>query len=268
MSYFGSTEFLLQVARGKVAGHTLTSRSARNPQVGTAVADIWTIGLIGGTLTRAWLTADTALEFLSDSANDTVAGTGAQHVTIEGLTLAGTEVSESVATNGITAVAVPTSIARVNKFYVTDAGAYASTTGGGNAGNITLQVNGGGALQAEILVEDGVPEGISQTSHFSVPAGKTAYIVHTTINVDDVRQSVDIWLRARKNFDNVSTPFDPAITLLRMDGVSGSQVIMDQADPIGGADVFPEKTDIWFAGITAGTDSDVTIHYTLLLIDN
>ena len=257
-------DFITEVAKGNVAGHSLVGRSARNPLIGTTIEDIWTIGG-----TRTWLTANTTLEVLSDDANDTSAGSGARTVTVEGVQLDGTVVSQDVTMNGTTPVDLGTDIARVNKMFVKTAGAYGATTGGSNAGNIICRVDGGGASQAEILLEDTVPEGASQTSHYSVPAGKTAYLIYATISVDDVRSSIDIFLRARQNYDNVSAPFDPVKTIMRFDGVNGTRPIVVGTSPIGGVDVFPEKTDIWFAGFAStGSDSDVTVQYILLLVDN
>lgn len=46
MSFFGDKDFMLEVAKGNVPGHSLAFGSSRNPSLGTNLEDIW----LGGTL--------------------------------------------------------------------------------------------------------------------------------------------------------------------------------------------------------------------------
>lgn len=80
---------------------------------------------------------------LSDSVNDTAAGTGARTVFISGLDSNYDVISETVTLNGTSAVQTVRSYLRVNSFLIMSAG-----SGKTNAGSITLRVTGGGSTQA------------------------------------------------------------------------------------------------------------------------
>jgi len=260
MSYFGSTEWYVEVAKGNVPNHSIVTRSSRNSSVGTTIEDIWTVGGV-----RTWLTANTALEVVSDDANDTSAGSGARTITVEGVQLDGTFVTQDVSMNGVTPVALGTNIARVSMMFVATAGAYSSTTTGSNAGNIICRIPAG-ATQAEILLENTVPEGMSQTSHFSTKASQEAYVIGVTISVETGKDA-SLLFRVRQDYETVAAPFSPAKTIARFDGVTGGLRSVHPAAPIGGSLFLPEKSDFWIAALTSAGTSAVTVQTTLLLID-
>jgi hypothetical protein len=260
MSRQFTRDFYAEVAKGNVAGHTIITRNARNPDVGTSIEDVWTVGGV-----RTWLQANTALEVVSDDANDTSAGTGARTVTIEGVQIDGTFVSQDVTMNGVTPVALGTNIARVNAMFVATAGTYASTTAGSNAGNIICRIPAG-ATQAEILLEDTVPEGQSQTSHYSILSTQDAYIIGIKISVDTGKEA-SILFRSRANYNTVAAPFSPGKTLARFDGVIAGLVAADTAAPIGGPLFLPALSDFWISAISAAGSASVSIQTTFLLVD-
>lgn len=69
-------EFKRAIGFGQVPGYRRITALGNNPDVDTGIhEDIWT----GGGL-YPWMTAATSLEIVSDSANDTAAGTGARTV--------------------------------------------------------------------------------------------------------------------------------------------------------------------------------------------
>lgn len=84
------SDFMQAIGFAQVPGHRRIAAIGNNPDLDTATLpeDIWTGG--GG---YPWLTASTALELLSSSANDTSAGTGARTVTINGLDINYAEVA-------------------------------------------------------------------------------------------------------------------------------------------------------------------------------
>lgn len=107
----------------------------------------------------------------STSANDTAAGTGARSVTINYLDTNFVLKSETIALNGLTAVAtVATDIAFIESIVVATVG---ST--GGNVGTIQVWTanNGTGAIWGSIAASD------NQTfwAHHYVPAGVTCYLL-------------------------------------------------------------------------------------------
>lgn len=83
-------DFLQAIGFAQVPGYRRVAAIGNNPDLDTATLpeEIWTGGGV-----YPWLTASTALEIVSSSANDTSAGTGARTVTINGLSDAYAEVA-------------------------------------------------------------------------------------------------------------------------------------------------------------------------------
>lgn len=46
MSFFGSTDFLIEVAKGNVEGHSIVGGASRNPSIGANLEDVWLGGLL------------------------------------------------------------------------------------------------------------------------------------------------------------------------------------------------------------------------------
>jgi hypothetical protein len=85
-----SHDFLQAVGLGQVPGYRRVTAIGNNPDLDTATLpeDIWS-----GGGQYPWMTGATALEVVSDSANDAAAGTGARTVTINGLDINYAEVA-------------------------------------------------------------------------------------------------------------------------------------------------------------------------------
>lgn len=82
-------DFLMAVGLGQVPGYRRVTALGNNPDVDTAAAEeVWAAGGL-----YPWLTGATALEIVSDSANDASAGTGAHTVVINGLDINYAEVA-------------------------------------------------------------------------------------------------------------------------------------------------------------------------------
>lgn len=83
-------DFLQAIGFAQVPGHRRIAALGNNPDVDTASLpeDVWS-----GGGAYPWMTASTALEILSSSANDASAGTGARTVIINGLSDAYAEVA-------------------------------------------------------------------------------------------------------------------------------------------------------------------------------
>lgn len=161
---FGATslsDLVMAGALGALPNVRRITALGNNPDI-TAQEDIWT-----GGGTYPWMTAATSLEIVSASANDTAAGTGARTVQIQGLDANYAEVNQTITLNGITPVAIPTPIFRINAALVVTAGS--ATT---NVGNITIRDSGAGTARA--ILQAGY--GISRQSQFTTPAGYTGII--------------------------------------------------------------------------------------------
>lgn len=106
--------------------------------------DIWG----GAAALYPWLTADTALEAVSDNANDTAAGTGAQNITLSGLNSSYVvTTATNIPLNGLTPVALGSHF-RINSVNI---GAITpAALGNTNTGTITIRDAGGGTVRAVI----------------------------------------------------------------------------------------------------------------------
>lgn len=178
-----TSNFFLDVAKGLVPGHTNVFISARNPTVGNAtVEDVWDLG---GTM--VYPTAGEQWELVSTSTLDTSAGTGARTVRVNYLDDNYVEQVETVTMNGTTAVSlVATDAFRPRSITTVTAG---ST--GENQGTITLQFDSGGNPRGAMLAS----ENVSMSSHYTVPAGKTTYLISI---LEEINKNEDVTLEYRR----------------------------------------------------------------------
>lgn len=256
MSYIGSKDFLLEAHKGNVAGHAVVHKFGH--------------GLVGTTLVPVTQTLDyktpttaTALEFVSSSANDTSAGSGAREITIVGLDSSWNEVSQTLVTNGTTAVALTTNLTRLYRWYVSSSGTYATSTTGSHAGTLTIRGSGAGATWSTIGITP-FPLGQSEIGCYSVPTGKTAYILSQSIEADSSK-TVDVFFFKRENADDVTTPFSGSMRIVeRFNAVQGGVHITHASakNPMVG------PCDIgYMAKVSTGT-ADVSVEFEILLVDN
>ena len=207
-------------------------------------------------------TTPTALEIVSDNANDTAAGTGARSLHIFSAKADWKITEEIVALNGTTPVAIPVDSLRMCRFHVEDSGTYADASTGSHAGTLTVQESGGGAVWEKIGVSP-FPFGQSQIGVCFVPLGKVGYILSKRITVATTKIA-DIYLFQRQNANVVSAPFD-AIRMVERDvGVVGATNISFSV-PLG---PFPGPCDIGFMGRVTLTTGDVSVEFELLLVDD
>lgn len=161
------------IAMGKIAGAFVWNALGHNPDVDTGVSlpeDIWEGGGV-----YPWMTGATSLEIVSASALDTAAGTGARTFTVSALDVNFAPVTFTVTMNGLTPVAFPQQIYRLNRVVIASAG-----SGGTNAGDITIRNTGGGTTRA--IVRAGF--GITRSSAYTVPAGMSLYICTYTMSIN------------------------------------------------------------------------------------
>lgn len=249
----------LVLASGDISNKSVNHKFGRNASVGTSWEDIWSVG---GDYN--FLTAAATLEVIGLDANDTAAGTGAREVTICGLDATGLDISEAVATNGTSASsATSLSFLRVNRCFVSAVGTY----GGSNFDDITIRVSGAGSTLASIQGAEttgtaSYGAGQSELGVFSVPAGKTCFITHLTINVDGTK-TINIKLVHRADLDDIVAPMSARRTIWGLDAVGG--YVTQEFDSYL---TFTEKSDIWFRAITSTGTSAVDISFDLILVDN
>lgn len=175
-------DYFVEVAEGNVPGASLLAVIGKNSEVFTSPEDLWGAG---GVMT--YPVAPESWEIVSDSANDTAAGTGAQTVVIESLDADYNTQIQTVSMNGLTPVAIPGTHIRPRSVTVTAAGSYET-----NEGNIVARVAGAGAIRNYVAADAGA----SNDGRYTVPAGKKAYILNT-YTLYAKNDSGNAWIRVR-----------------------------------------------------------------------
>lgn len=218
-----------------------------------ATEDVWAYG---GTMT--WQQTAATISVVSSSTNDDgnpTTGTGAHTVTIEGLDANLAEISETVTLNGTTPVVTSQSFLRLNLAYVATGGTYH----GANAGGLTFTFSGSGNVCSFI------PAGRGQTqkSHYTVPAGYTAYLRDLHLGVASGK-TADLTLWRYQEADDATQPFQGSRrAVINIVGLEGEQEFT-----YGGQVVFPEKCDVWVTCTAGANDTGVSAEYTLILKAN
>ena len=158
-----------------------------NEDIDTATApeDVWAGSLLGtlNGINHKLIplpTAAVSMEVVSDSANDTAAGTGARTVLVNYLDTDFVAKSATITMNGTTGVAMPEAVRRRNGMVILTTG---TNPRGTNAGNISLRATGGaGATYGYIRAG----AGFEQSSLYTVPAGRTLDVLDVLVSVHQV----------------------------------------------------------------------------------
>lgn len=165
-----TTDFLFDVSRGRFSAFSIDTKFGNNPDIDTASTpeDIWE----GGGLYTGQPIHSAAAEtvtIVSDSGNDTAAGTGARTVRIFGLDANFDEQQEDLTMNGTTLVTSSGSYKRVFRAFVLTAGSAAN-----NVGILTIAHS---TTTANIFAR--IPAGRGQTAiaAYTVPNNKTMNLV-------------------------------------------------------------------------------------------
>ncbi len=253
MSYFGSTDFLVEVIKGNIPGHALVHKFGRN---GAVPSNSWAfISLLGIT---GWpLSAATAVRVKAggDAADD-AGGNGAREITVKGLDDSFNEVTEAIATAGALASLVTTTLFwRVHRAWVSAVGVY----GAANTAAVVIENGGGGTDLIQIATE----EGQTQFGGWTVPVGKTAYLLSAHLHAD-TNKSTNVRMLTRGNIDDTSAPMTARRLKLFFDGVAGGLPFVTRSPGKG----LPGKTDIWWEAFGDGAVSEVSVEFELLVVDD
>ena len=189
-----------------------------------------------------------AIELISDSGDDDVAGTGALTVRVEGLDADYAWVSEDFIMTGAVAVVGTVEFLRVMHMIVLTAG-----TGGTNAGAIDAQAVAGGQIWDRIVAD----EGMNQHSLITVPADKTFWITQWIVSSSAVVAStVRFMHRAYGGAWHVHGKRHSYLG-----GAIEERIQMPMAMPIC------EKTDLKF-NVTVGGAASISSHMRGFLTDD
>lgn len=253
MSFFGSTDFLIEVQKGNVPGHSLVHKFGRNDGVPSGSWEF--INQLGFTV---WpLAAVTTVRIKAGgSAADDAGGNGAQEVTVEGIDSTLARITEAITTAGASASSVTTATFwRIDRAFVSAVGTY----GAANTADIVIENGAGGTDLIQITIE----EGQSQFGGFSIPTGKTGYMLSMHAQVDS-NKTTNIRMFIRENLNDTSAPMSAKRIMAHFDGVEGPEDLK----PRSPLEPFPALTDIWFEAWGDGAVSEVSIDFEILLVDD
>ena len=253
-------DFYAEVKKGNVKGHTIEHKYGHNIAV-----PITTFDLVSSLSAPAiFRTSALAMRVKAggNAADTATAGAGARAVTLVGIgpNAAGelVEVSESIELKGaLVSEDTTQTFWRVYRAFITPgrAGAY----GGANAAAITIEDAGG--ADDEIIITAG--EGQSLHAAFTIPQGSTGYLVATNINVGS-NQTADVRCRVRANFNDATTPYEPALTKFYWDSIINDFNFSPRTPSL----VLPALTDIWFEAVAAASTASVSVDFEILLIED
>jgi hypothetical protein len=171
--YVTTRDFFIDVGFGLVPGYRRVAALGNNPSVDAAALpeDIWP-----GGGAYPWMTAATALQIRSTSAQDAPAGTGIASVSASFLDATYAEEAAVVTTlNGLTAVPISGTHFRINAARGVSKGSGAPAFGATNAGDIIIEdVAGPNTIRA--IIPAGA-NGLRQ-SIYTVPLGHTLQILN------------------------------------------------------------------------------------------
>jgi hypothetical protein len=259
--------FDLALARDLVPHHTYILKYGRLTMPTTAVEyDLWT-GAASGFASYPWPTAPVTLEIASTSANDTLEGTGARKVTLEGLDANYVQQTEEIELNGQTPVAATGTYIRMHRAYVTEVGSLESNEGSiWIADDTTTWTTGEPATDAYKLANIAAGEGQTEMAIYTIPAGYCGYFTTTTASMIAtlnkscaLKYSVRAYNAASNN--NYESWRNLGILGLSSAGDSVETYIPDV--PLR----FGAKTDIKLSATTDFTGEDVNARFTMYLVE-
>jgi hypothetical protein len=238
----GFAESIISIVDGD-NGLSSQNKFGRNEDVDGALEHVWSNG---GTLT--YLAAAEAMTLTSSNVNDV--GT----YRVQGVDASYDELIENVVNNGTVGVDSTGSFLRVYRMVdISDGG----PEGTCNLGTITATSKTASTVQATIAPG----EGQTLMSHFTVPAGKSAYVTRWQINVDKTAASATV------DFNLMVRPQNGCFNIKKHLGLStGAQSYADD-------EFFPyfkveEKSDIRIDSKSSSTNADVGASYDMILRDN
>jgi hypothetical protein len=252
------SDFGVDIAKGEVPGHSVIQKFGRNSAITNSFDPI-----TESTFYRT-PTSNTALEVLSNDADDNATGAGARSITYEGLQESGGNlvvVTNTVSLNGTTAVALPDSLIRLYRWQVATTGTYANQTTPSHQGTLTIRESGGGDTWSTIAINT-FGRGQSQIGAYTVPSGYKAYITDIVYSVENDKEA-EILLLQRNGVLNTSAPYDPIRLVTEISSAKGASNVHYPA-PL----VFDEETDIIFFGKLKAGSGPGTVDFTLYLVQN
>jgi len=249
----GGRDFLTEVHRGNITGLSCVHKFGANHSVPNgSFAFVTTLGQTAHALSAATTVRIKA----GGNVADTSAGAGARELTVQGIDDSLNEVTETITTAGASASsATTTSFWRVHRMWVSATGTY----GDNNTGDIVVENSGGGTDICTL--EAG--KGQSEDAIWTVPTGKTAYLMSIHITVD-ASKPADVRMYVRENMDDTTAPMTAKRMKKNFLGLTGTNVYK----PKGMNTSVIGAGDIWVEAQGGGAQTSVSVDFELLVVDD
>lgn len=240
----------LALVRGAFPDHVSNTKFGHNDSVGTSYVPL----VSGGAWQTPMVGSEQFLRIKAGDANDTILGTGARVIAINGLDVTGAEITEYVDTAGATASAYTTTkFLRVNRAWVHHSGTYATTSIGSHTAKIVVE-DAGANVWAEI-VANGHSEAQSQIGCYAVPLGVQAYVDDWVLK-SEASKSASIRIYLRQKILQTAAPFEARRLLVSYDGLEGIVPVRRQRPH-----VIPSLSDIIVMGKLSASTGLVGIDF-------
>ena len=238
---------------GGQSGINYIEKFGANLSVNSNIETIWDAGGV-----YTYLTTASKLSAISDNLEDSLIGTGARLIEVQGLDVNYNTITEVISCNATDGRnGGPESVnefLRVYRAAVRTAGAE-----GTNEGFITIDANIGPVIAIGTrgvgVNEEGF--GQSQTSVYTIPAGKTGYLTQWSVGSSDSSKQIHAYFMASE-VDNGK--------IMRVKDVMflSNYSIKDYKVPLP----FTEMTDIEVRAWDSSTGTAVSTSYNIILVDN
>ena len=274
IKYFGTTQegdntnpflsipadFYLEVRKGNVPKHSLVQKFGAIQGITTTLTPATTSGKYPTP------TAPVSLEIVSDSTDDTAAGTGARSVVIEGTSNTNgvwTEEVQEITMNGTTAVAVPNDMLRVYRMYVKTSGSYATPTTPSHNSTITVRESGGGTIWQTLISNSSFGLAQSEIAVYTIPKGYTGYILSKNVTIESTK-TANIFLFVREDADVVTAPFSP----MRVKELERNLAAFTSRQPTAPLLKIIGPADVGFIAQSTSTTTSLSIEFEILLVED
>ena len=250
-------DFLMKVERGLVDGYSLVHKFGKNEDVGTSFEPL----AIGGVYQTPQVSGATKLRVKAGNTNDDAAGTGARSITLQGLSITGSEQEEDLATGGTSAGANGLlDWLRLPRAFVKESGTYASGSADSMAASVVIEDITGTDDWLTIHKPD-IGRGQSQIGLYPIPLGKTALVISYLLTTDS-NKAVDFLFFKREGILDIAAPYQARRTIVEEVGVQGTL-----PGYFNGGQEISELTDLGWM-VKAAATASVTVDFEILLIDD
>lgn len=246
-------EFYNEVKQGNIPEYSLVHKFGRNDDILNNVWDIVSPSSPSGTFPASGIAVRIKA---GGNTADSVSGVGAREITVIGIDTTLQEISETIVTSGVNAsLATTVSFWRIYRAFVSDVGTY----GEANVNDIIIEDSNGINEMLTIKANEG------QTQHgaYSIPFGKTGYLLSVDLTVDSSK-AADFRLFVRENFTNTISSISSKQLRLYWGGILGQA----RYKPVAPGLTLNALSDIWIEARGGGQNTEVSADFEILLKDD